>query len=443
MSVTSGRRRGTPITLAVTSADHNDLPEDEVADRVLPPAVAGVLGGFAAAAAGWLIMAGLVVGGWLTAQAGEFTDALHVATQAWLAGHGAGFIVAGTRWTVVPLGLCVVFAVLIHAVAGFTARQRVAGYAAATDRERVGAAQRAVLFVAVSYVLAVVVVALLFGTIEQVARGFIGASLLAVVASWLGAYRGVKVRWMTRIPRPWPTVLRATGVGVGVLGLISAGVLIAAVITHFDRVQGLTESLDAGSAGTVLLWVLQLAFLPNAIIWTGSWLLGAGFTVGVDTIVSPAHTDLGLLPTIPLFGALPSEGANVIGPWWWLLGGVAAGVVVAIWVVRQRPEARFDETALLGGLSGVLAGVVFVAIASVSGGDLGVQHLVGVGPRLLEMLVMAIGVLGISGLLAGLVIGLWRLRVALRERSRDHELAESDSDLTVDDAHADAKGAEG
>lgn len=442
MSVTSGRRRGTPITLAVTSADHDDLPADEVADRVLPPALAGVLGGLAAAAAGWLIMAGLVVGGWLTAQAGEFTDALHVATQAWLAGNGAGFIVAGTRWTVIPLGICLVFAVLIHAVAGFSARQRVAGNSAVTDRERVAAAHRAVFFVAVSYVLAVVVVALIFGTVEQVARGFIGSSVLAVAASWLGAYRGVKVRWLTRVPRPWPTVLRATGAGVGVLGLISLGVLIAAVITQFDRVQALTEALDAGPAGTVLLWVLQLAFLPNAIIWTGSWVLGAGFTFGIDTIVSPAHTDLGLLPTIPMLGALPSEGANVIGPWWWLLGGVAAGVVVAIWVVRQRPDARADETALLGGLAGVLAGLVFVAISLLSGGDLGIEHLVGVGPRLLELLVMAIGVLGISGLLAGLVIGLLRLRTALRERRHHQQLAALDSDLVVEQAHDDAKDAD-
>jgi hypothetical protein len=96
---------------------------------------------------------------------------------------------------------------------------------------------------------------------------------------------------------------------------------------------------------------------------------------------------------------------------------VAAGVVAAWTAVAPRRRARFDETSLIGGLAGVVAGVAVTVVAVVSRGNLGVGRLVGIGPRPFELFVMSCSLLGISGMAGGLVIGLL-LGAAARPGSR-------------------------
>ena len=49
--------------------------------------------------------------------------------------------------------------------------------------------------------------------------------------------------------------------------------------------------------------------VPNAVAFTGSYLLGPGFAVGAQTLVSPAVVVLGPLPLFPLLAALPANAA--------------------------------------------------------------------------------------------------------------------------------------
>ena len=126
----------------------------------------------------------------------------------------------------------------------------------------------------------------------------------------------------------------------------------------------------------------QLAYAPNAIVWAASYAIGPGFTLGNGSIVSPAATELGALPAIPLLTAVPDVGPGGVSHLWWLALGVAAGAVAATLVVLARPTARFDETTLVGGLAGVLAGVAFTGVAWLTSGDLGTDLLSGLGPQL-------------------------------------------------------------
>ena len=84
------------------------------------------------------------------------------------------------------------------------------------------------------------------------------------------------------------------------------------------------------------------------------------------------------------------------------------GTVAAWLVVRARPDARFDETSLVGGLAGVTGGLVFVVLGWAAGGDLGTVRLTGLGPLLLPLLVMAVTTLGLAGMVTGLLLGFWR-----------------------------------
>jgi Family of unknown function (DUF6350) len=116
------------------------------------------------------------------------------------------------------------------------------------------------------------------------------------------------------------------------------------------------------------------------------------------------------LPSLPFLGALPAGGAADVAALWWLVSGVTAGAVAAWMVVRHRPIARLDQASLVGGLSGLLAGLIFVCVAWASGGDLGTLRLTDLGPRLEPLLVMAPTTMGLAGMVVGFALGLLRIR---------------------------------
>ena len=211
-----------------------------------------------------------------------------------------------------------------------------------------------------------------------------------------------------------------------------AAVLATGLALNLERMTTVLKALDAGLIGNIALLVGQLAYAPNAIVWAASYAIGPGFTLGNGSIVSPAATELGALPAIPLLTAVPDVGPGGVSHLWWLALGVAAGAVAATLVVLARPTARFDETTLVGGLSGVLAGVAFTGVAWSTSGDLGADLLSGLGPELVPLLVMATSTMGLSGAICGLVLGLWR-----RPRAAKSEPAAAAGTEVVEDSALD------
>ena len=107
-------------------------------------------------------------------------------------------------------------------------------------------------------------------------------------------------------------------------------------------------------------------------------------------MVAPAATELGILPGVPLLGALPvgrpgqPAAAAVAGS-----GALAGGLAAARWWSGRGRPRDSTRSSLVGGLAGVLAALVFVGLAWAAGGDLGRPALAGLGPRLVPLLVMA------------------------------------------------------
>jgi hypothetical protein len=257
-----------------------------------------------------------------------------------------------------------------------------------------------------TYVLTVGSVAFLSSTPTQVAKALLGAAILGGLSSLVSVAR--VVGWDAM--RTWPLwakrVPMAAGAGVATVVLGGSLALMAALYQGRGRITELSTSLGADPVGGFVLVLGELAYLPNLVLWGASWVLGAGFSLGDGTVISPTVTQLGLLPAVPVFGAVPAESS---GRWVlvaWLLVGVAAGVVAAWTAVAPRRRARFDETSLVGGLAGVVAGLAVTLVAIVSRGNLGLGRLVGIGPRPFELFVMSCSLLGISGMAGGLVIGL-------------------------------------
>jgi hypothetical protein len=362
----------------------------------------GVAGGVLSSLTGWVLVAGTVVLGWLAAEPGTLAESLDVGTRVWLLSNGVGTRLGSASVTIVPWGATAAFALLVCRSAAFAARRA---------RRRSGARLAAISTATTAGYLAPVIVVALASGDGWASLSRFGVVLLVIwLSAVLGVSRAQPVDLTSRRPR-WASDL-CCGVLCAQLVMVIAGsaVLASGLIRHVSRVIDLTYALHAGVAGGVALLVLQLALAPNAVMWAGSYALGAGFSIGSSSVVAPAGTELGMLPGLPLLGALPANGASSSAQLWWLAGGVVAGAVAACIVVGRRLATRFDQSALVGGLSGLVAGLVFGCLAWASGGDLGAVRLTALGPRLVPLLVMAPTTMGLAGMVAGFVLGLLRRR---------------------------------
>ena len=399
-SLTSPRRPGPTDRHRVVLEASEALRDDD--DRTVDPVswpVAAVVGGLATAAVGWLLVTGLVVVGWLMGDDAGLPAALRLGTRLWLLGGGVPVEVGGLDVTLVPWGLTAVTAALLWRFGGYAAR-------------RVGAGQgtgpfTVALVVTLAYVSPVLVAAGLLGQPAREPARWAAVVLVLLVAAWAGA--------ASRVGRPigssWPRLLsglpRAVAGSVGVMLLTGAAVLVVGLVAGWSRVVDLTTALQAGTAGTVLLVLVQATVLPNALVWSGSYALGAGFSLGNGSVVAPAATSLGVLPGLPLLGALPAAGPGSTLQLWWLACGAVAGAFAA-WLALRGATRRIDASTLLGGLAGVLSGLVLTGLAWTTSGDLGTVRLTGLGPRLLPLLVMSTTTLGLSGVVTGAVVGVVR-----------------------------------
>ncbi len=436
--------RADDLTLRATEPDAEPTVLLDRGPAPLPVGwpLAAALAGVLVAGVGWVIVVGLTVLGWLAVDAdtaaGPLSGAILVGTKVWVYANGAGLSLAGLRLTLVPWGAVALFAFVLARCTSFAAartvgREPAEGAGEATGGEArpgpVESRRRTALGIAVlatfGYLGPLIVVALLLGSPAPNLRTLATLAVLAAAALW-GSCRALGVEVASSWPAwllPVPTAVLGTQL---VLLAAGAAVVVTGLLTHLDRVTSLNHALGAGVTGGIALLVGQLAFAPNAMVWGGAYALGAGFGLGDGSVVAPSATQVGLLPGVPILGAVPASGAGGAEQLLWLGSGVLAGLVAAWLVVRRRPAARFDETALVGGLSGVIGGLVFVVLAWASSGDLGVLRLAGLGPRLPELTVMAVSTLGLSGMIGGLVLGL------LRRTGADEPVAE-DADRDGDD----------
>ena len=103
------------------------------------------------------------------------------------------------------------------------------------------------------------------------------------------------------------------------------------LLFNISMVKNLTTVLQPGIFGGLLLLLLNILYIPNAIVATLAYFSGVGFAVGSGTLVSPLSFRLNKIPAMPLLGALPE------GKFTFALIGIAfvifAGALLASWTV--------------------------------------------------------------------------------------------------------------
>ena len=103
------------------------------------------------------------------------------------------------------------------------------------------------------------------------------------------------------------------------------------IFTHYVTVQRLTTVLAPGVFGGVLLFALNVFYLPNIAISVLSYFSGAGFAVGSNSQISPFTRHVDQIPAFPLLGVIPESTSKFA-----LLAiilAVAVGVLLAVWSI--------------------------------------------------------------------------------------------------------------
>jgi hypothetical protein len=387
-----------------------------------PLVITGAIAAAAVAATGVALLTTLVAIGWITApHAGlgnGLPGVLRTAITIWLAAHHVGFTLHGAGLNgagltgaghigLLPLGLLFIPGALLWRAGrwvvrtGDVGRLRHVGYAA--------------LALAVPY-------ALLSGALALAARSSLAAPslveavaepfLVALVAGGLGGARALA---------PWRRLVgllpvRTRSVTMGTLAtlalLVMAGAVLdgASLIAHLSQVRELTDQLDPGPIGALLLVLVEIAYVPNAVVWAIAFCLGPGFAFGVGTVVAPTGAALGELPSFPLLAALPSGQI----PGWLSLVVLAIPYLAAaaggILTVRVTPTPVLEAAPAWGFVSGAAAGAVLALLSALSGGALGDGRLATVGPSAWQVGLVAILEMGVTSAVTAGAANWWILR---------------------------------
>jgi len=356
--------------------------------------VSGLLAGVQAALLSVLVVVTLALAAYVATSADPanaeigWSRSVAVGAVLWLMGHGGVIQVDGATISLVPLG--------ITALALFTAH---------ASARRSAQPVRSAWLAGIGGYLAVVVVVLLavsdagpLGTgTGSVIRTLLGAVLIAAVGLGSGVVRFGRWREVTRpVWSAVPPLVRA-GVRAGVM-VTALLVTVAAALAGTWAISGraaagdVVEGLGLDTFSGLLLAVAQLAIAPNLVVWAVAWVAGPGFAIGAGTVFAPAEVVSGPLPALPLFGALPSEGAAG-GPLRWVpVLVVLAGALAGWWLHRQVPARTWSQPFLVAGCTALVAGVVTGGLVALAGGSAGPGRLTVVG---------AVGVT-VGGVVAGL-----------------------------------------
>lgn len=172
----------------------------------------------------------------------------------------------------------------------------------------------------------------------------------------------------------------ATRIVAAFLGLAFL-VLGLSLLVNISTVKDLTQILQPGLLGGLLLLILNILYLPNAAVAAIGYFAGVGFGVGSNTIISPLSYRVPEIPALPILGALPT------GKFHWSLIAVlifvVAGVALTSWTLNQRPEVLWQTFTL------VLFAIAFMSWAA--SGSLMTEALSAVGVSIWKV-TLAVGV---------------------------------------------------
>lgn len=319
------------------------------------------------AAGGWLVAAALTLAVWAMAAptTGSYAAPLHVAGQLWLAAHHVLLQTPDGPFGLSPLGFTVLPATSLLLAGRYAAH-------------RFGAGLWSLAAVAACYPLAALAIAwsAASGPLHAAVGAAAGYSFIvaccAFGAGLLSVHTPSLERWAA-------TAVRAGAAALAVFVCGAALLAALAVALRFTEVARLGTTIGQGTAGDFGLFLIDLALVPNLLVWALSYVAGPGFAVGVGSSVSVRGSTHDALPGLPLLQAVPHPGAA--SPWLYLVFAIPAlAGVAAVLIIGHSLRGLTDRAAALGAALPTV-GALAAAGAVLSGGPVAAGAMAVVGPR--------------------------------------------------------------
>ena len=378
-----------------------------------PLVLLAALAGVAAATATLVVCLAGGVAGWFLTDAGAHgapRDGLRVGALGWLMAHASGVHVAGTAITAMPLAITLLTAVVVWRL-GLRLGDSVSGHGpdadAIADGMRDWTVPSATAVFTIGYAVVAAVthhLASTSATAPSLARTLVWVVLLCGLLGGcaIAVGSGRAAIWTSFLPLSLRAAAAAARRILVWYAAASAVVLGVALVIDWDAAVNVMSQLHTSPGAAALLVALCVLVVPNATLFSGSYLLGPGFAVGSHTLVTPTAVVLGPLPMFPLLAALPDDGAT---PGWAPALLALPPLVAALATYRtlgRYPTARWDEAALRGVGAGLLCALAFTVLAALSGGAVGPGRMADVGPFVFSVLLHGIATFGIGSLLGSL-----------------------------------------
>ncbi len=403
------------VTREVTTVRPPEFSRSERVRVLVAAAVGSVVVGYAAVAAVLALVSA-------TATYAEFSTSgvLSAAAPAWLAAHHVPLRFDAGQLGVLPLLPTALLMLLV-------------GRTAAGAADRLGLyeplqARGVVLSIAGAHAVVGGTIALLMG--EGVVRAtpavaFFGCAAVSGLAATIGVARRCGLVEVV-FDKLDPVALHGLRAGIMALfGLVSLGALAVAagLAASWPTTSGLFAEAGPSLGVGLGVFLLCVAYLPNAIIAGFSYVVGAGFSLG-GVEISPTRFVGGPVPPVPLLASMPEDKA-VWSPAV-LVGAALIGLLVG-WICRNvsdRPSSRFRAVLV----AAVTAAVGSLVLAATAGGRLasGAFDPVTVPAGLLALLV-AFWVLVPGALVA------WLAGNRVKAVTDDAEFVEPDYDEDADE----------
>ncbi len=223
-----------------------------------------------------------------------------------------------------------------------------------------------------------------FTTSVNVSFGGGWALIVSVVmgtsAVTAGILRGANIPLGEAVPALAVFALKwGLGAALALIG-VAAVVLALRLLINFGDAMDLFMGLNPGWSGILALLALTIGYMPVLLVWSAAYVVGAGFSIGPDVIVSPfiPVTAPTQLPPFPPLVAIPETAGALV----WLLPllVVVIGIFWGIGISKSLGKENALIRILLGFAVAFVAAAVFYGLAVISLGDLGDVRLVSLGP---------------------------------------------------------------
>lgn len=222
----------------------------------------------------------------------------------------------------------------------------------------------------------------------------------------------------------------ARGLAIAVTGFVGVGAFLVgvAVLVRGGEIVSLFQAANVDAIGATVVTLGQTAYLPTFFVWGGAFAAGPGFSLGAGSTVAASGTQLGVVPGIPVLGAIPPTTPPVL-----LL--VALLFVAVGFVAGAAARRRLPAPASALAADPVLPRLAAAAIVAVGGGVaaavLSLLASGAFGPGRLDQIGPSAGAVGLAFAVEigiGATIALLGPRSSHRVDTRDEGAAAGDDD---------------